>query len=202
MIARLTGLPERSLRKVIRSYGLEVRGKPVRRKTGKSFQQVGFFFQSKNRKEAAALAALCVAMKAVPREPMRYDVKGLPGLYYGERLCAVHEFFRQQVPEARFPLERTISMVTLLGQGEQLRCASCVGCKAITLIEPGSLATPICCFCEEQSSKKYAKQIAAAVAGMLERGCDLKARGNAQFSLSFVSQALSWTKIGSDDDSP
>lgn len=145
-IRNWTGLSDDRIRKLYRSYAQHPGH--VARPRGKSPQQAAFFLRSPRlQQETALLASVCCLLGALPHKSTLRAGSALPGVVRGELLCQAFEAYRTLVPAARISFEHMIFLVGALGQGEELRLASCCECGALLVTERIALREVRCASC-------------------------------------------------------
>ena len=144
-IRLFTGLTEARVRKLYRSYVREEN--PVRRRRGRSPRQAAFFLG------AAAVAndtrTLAAALTLFGAIRVRPDLRQIPGLEHGHRLCDAYQTYRQVVSEPLIDFEHGELLAHSLACGEELRSVACRSCGALNVLERNTRASRRCCACPE-----------------------------------------------------
>jgi hypothetical protein len=161
-IRHWTGLTDDRIRKLYRSY---VRSEPasgVRRRRGRSPQQVGFFVRSRlAQQETAALASMlsmCGLVVAGPSETGAVEVapaavrdggRTLPSLQRGERLCIAFDTYRRTAGQPLISFEHAVFLATTLAAGQELCALRCAACGSLGVVDPVALRAQPCLDCGE-----------------------------------------------------
>ena len=146
-----TGLSDDRIRKLYRSYLAEGGGsRPVRHR-GKSPQRITVFLRSpRMRQEASLLASLCRLLGALPETPAA--ALPIPSLARAQLLCHAYEAYRALLGEPLLGFEHAVCLLTALSRGDELRCAPCIGCGALLVVDRWSLQSPQCATCGQPAT--------------------------------------------------
>jgi hypothetical protein len=134
-ISRWTGLPERRIRRLQRTYGIQTGG-TLKRPRGRSPYRVEFLLRSPRvRKEAVGFARLC-RDAGVLAGRFSDDARSMrPGIVKGESLCGVFEAFKIACPDPTMTIEQAFLLVTALLCGEEIDLTACASCQEIAIID-------------------------------------------------------------------
>jgi hypothetical protein len=135
-ISRWTGLPERRIRRLQRSYGVGTSGSAPKRPRGRSPYRIELLLRSpRMRKEALALARSCRDAGILSAD-LGYAARTMqPDLDKGERLCSVFETFKSNSPDSIITIEQMFLLVAALSRHEEIDLALCVGCGQAAIID-------------------------------------------------------------------
>jgi hypothetical protein len=97
------------------------------------------------RDEAGALAAICVALGAIPLTPIPNARRDFPGLRSGELLCHAYGMFRRVVGTSLITLEHALMLATMIAQGTQLQIGHCPYCAGTVIVRPLEGHSPYVC---------------------------------------------------------
>jgi hypothetical protein len=147
-ISRWTGLPERRIRRLQRSYGVGTAGAAPRRPRGRSPYRIESLLRApRMRKEALALARLCRDAGLLPAE-LGYAARTMqPDLDKGERLCSVFETFKSISPDSIITIEQMFLLVAALSRHDEIDLALCVGCGQAAIVDRLQVAPQRCESC-------------------------------------------------------
>ena len=132
-IRQCTGLSDDRIRKVYTTYFRNTGQAGVRRRRGKSPQQVGLFVKSpQNQLEATTLVALFCASLL-----LRIDGDGRvhacwprPDVEYGHRVCRAFETYLLLHPKPALSFEWAWNLLCSIGIHDELYLAGCQHCRA------------------------------------------------------------------------
>ena len=132
-IRECTGLSDDRIRKVYTTY-FRNDGKPaVRRRRGKSPQQIGLFVKNpQNQLESTTLVALFCASLLL-RVETNNKVRACwprPDVEYGHRVCRAFETYLLLHPRPALNFEWTWNLLRSIGTNDELYLAQCRECRA------------------------------------------------------------------------
>ena len=135
-ISRWTGLTERRIRRLQRSYGVETAGAAPKRPRGRSPYRVELLLRSPRlRQDAVALAQLCQDVGLLSFAPSD-DVRFLqPNIEKGERLCTVFEAFKSNFRQSIITIEQMFLLVAALLSREEVDLARCSACSHVAILD-------------------------------------------------------------------
>ena len=147
-IRKWTGLTDDRIRKLYRSYFMDV-SQPVTRHRGKSPQQASFFMRSPRiQQETSVLASLYCLLGVMPASFVVDKAHPIPGVARGERLCQAFEAYRALVPSSQITFEHAVLLVNALAQGDELKLCGCVDCGGLAVVDSlEDVATVRCSHC-------------------------------------------------------
>lgn len=147
-IRLFTGLTEDRVRKLYRSYLHEER--PVRRRRGRSPRQAAFFLHAPAvAHDTRALAATLTLFGAVRVRP---EMRHLPPLEHGHRLCDAYETYKNVVRTPLIDFEHGELLAHALARGDELHGVTCRACGALNVLDRSGPLTWRCCACPEPLS--------------------------------------------------
>jgi predicted Zn-ribbon and HTH transcriptional regulator len=144
-ISRWTGLPERRIRRLQRSYGVETSGAAPKRPRGRSPYRIELLLRApRMRKEALALAQLCRDAGLLSADIGYAARTKQPDFDKGERLCSVFETFKSNSPDSIITIEQMFLLVAALSRHEEIDLALCVGCGQAAIVDLLKVAPQSC----------------------------------------------------------
>jgi hypothetical protein len=147
-ISRWTGLPERRIRRLQRSYAAGTSGVAPKRPRGRSPYRIELLLRApRMRKEALALARLCRDAGILSADLGHAVVSRRPDLGRGERLCSVFETFKSISPDSIITIEQLFLLVAALSRHEEIDLALCVGCGQAAIVDRFKVAPLRCESC-------------------------------------------------------
>lgn len=150
-IRECTGLSDDRIRKVYATYFRNTGQNEVRRRRGKSPQQIGLFVKSpKNQLEATTLVALFCASLLLTVDPAN-KVRACwprPDVEYGHRVCRAYETYRLLHPNAALSFEWAWNLLRNIGMNDELYLAQCRACRARYVQDAYALDRRTCPSCE------------------------------------------------------
>jgi hypothetical protein len=165
-ISRWTGLTERRIRRLQRSYGVETAGTAPKRPRGRSPYRVELLLRApRMRKEAVAAARLCWGAGLLSSDPGDGARRMQPDIEKGERLCGVFEAFKSAFPDSIITIEQSFLLVAALSSREEIELAHCLGCGQVAIVDRLQVAPQRCGSCgrvlcsEANSHPAYAARI-------------------------------------------
>ena len=132
-ITECTGLSDDRIRKLYGTYFQSGAGPRVRRRRGKSPQQVQFFVKNPlNQLEATTLVALFAAnlLIRVDAKHRMHPCWPRPDVEYGHRLCRAYETYQLLHPSPKLSFEWAWALLQHVTRNEELYLATCAGCHA------------------------------------------------------------------------
>jgi hypothetical protein len=131
-IRECTGLSDDRIRKVYTTYFRDTGRPTVRRRRGKSPQQVGLFVKCpQNQLEATTLVALYCAslLLRVDRANRVHASWPRPDVEYGHRVCRAYETYVLLHDNAVLSFEWAWNLLRNIGEGGELYLAACRHCR-------------------------------------------------------------------------
>ena len=150
-IRECTGLSDDRTRKVYTTYFRDTGHSTVRRRRGKSPQQVGLFVKCpRNQLEATTLVALYCAslLLRVDGTDRVHACWPRPDVEYGHRVCRAYETYRLLHPEAALSFEWARNLLQCISQNDELYLAACGYCDARYVQDAYALDNKTCPACE------------------------------------------------------
>lgn len=150
-IRECTGLSDDRIRKLYGTYFRD-RGKlRVRRRRGKSPQQIGLFVKNpQNQLETTTLVALFLAgllLRTDDRHRL-YPCWPRPDVEYGHRLCRAYETYLLAHPQPRLSFEWAWGLLQNLSKNDELCLTRCDRCAASYVRDAYALDPGNCPSCE------------------------------------------------------
>ena len=147
-ISRWTGLPERRIRRLQRSYGVGPSAGALKRPRGRSPYRIELLLRApRMRQEALALARLCRDVGILSADSCYAARTMQPDLDKGERLCRVFETFKSISPDSIITIEQMFLLVAALSGREEVALALCEGCGRDAIIDLLQAAPQSCANC-------------------------------------------------------
>ena len=150
-IRECTGLSDDRIRKVYATYFRNTGGAAVKRRRGKSPQQIGLFVKCpKNQLEATTLIALFCAslLLRVDGSNTVHTCWPRPDVEYGHRLCRAFETYVLLHPDACLSFEWAWNLLQRIGSNEELYLAVCRSCRGRYVQDAYALDKRVCPSCE------------------------------------------------------
>ncbi|MDH4109934.1 MAG: flagellar transcriptional regulator FlhC [Gammaproteobacteria bacterium] len=150
-IRECTGLGDDRIRKLYGTYFRDRPGLRVRRRRGKSPQQVAHFVKNpRNQLEATTLVALFCASLLLRVDPGRrlHPCWPRPDVEYGHRLCRAYETYRLLHPAATLSFEWAWNLLQNVSKTDELYLAACGRCGSSYVQDSYALDTATCPSCE------------------------------------------------------
>ena len=132
-ITECTGLSDDRIRKLYGTYFRVGAGARVRRRRGKSPQQVQFFVKNPlNQLEATTLVALFAAnlLIRINAEHRVHPCWPRPDVEYGHRLCRAYETYQLLHTAPKLSFEWAWALLQHISRNDELYLARCAGCNA------------------------------------------------------------------------
>lgn len=150
-IRECTGLSDDRIRKLYATYFRNAGTRPVKRRRGKSPQQVTRFVKNpRNQLEATTLVALFCASLV-----LRIDAKNRihacwprPDVEYGHRVCRAFETFQLLHRSPALSFEWAWNLLQNISKNDELYLARCKRCTATYVQDAYALDRAICPSCE------------------------------------------------------
>ncbi len=150
-IKQCTGLSDDRIRKVFSTYFRKGNGKTVRRRRGKSPQQVTRFVKNPgNQLQATTLVGLFCASLLVRTDSER-KVSACwprPDVEYGHRVCRAYETYLLLHPHARLSFEWAWNLLQNICFNDELYLAQCRECSGVYIQDSYALDYKQCPGCE------------------------------------------------------
>jgi hypothetical protein len=150
-IKECTGLSDDRIRKLYATYFRNAGDRTIRRRRGKSPQQVGPFVKNPhNQLEATTLVALFCAslLLRIDDENRVHACWPRPDVEFGHRVCRAFETYLQLHQNARLSFEWAWSLLKSISSNDELRLASCRDCRTIYVQDAYALDHHQCPNCE------------------------------------------------------
>lgn len=158
-IKECTGLSDDRIRKLYATYFRDTGDQTVRRRRGKSPQQVGPFVKNPlNQLEATTLIALFCAslLLRIDADNRVHACWPRPDVEYGHRVCRAFETYLQLHRSARLSFEWAWTLLRSISHNDELYMASCRECRTIYVQDAYALDPQLCPGCEigRQTAKR------------------------------------------------
>jgi hypothetical protein len=150
-IKECTGLSDDRIRKLYATYFRDTGDRSVRRRRGKSPQQVGPFVKNPlNQLEATTLIALFCAslLLRIDADNRVHACWPRPDVEYGHRVCRAFETYLQLHSNARLSFEWAWTLLRSISRNDELYIASCLECRSIYVQDAYALDPQQCPSCE------------------------------------------------------
>jgi hypothetical protein len=150
-MTKCTGLSDDRIRKLYATYFRNAGDRTIRRRRGKSPQQVGPFVKNPhNQLEATTLVALFCAslLLRIDDENRVHACWPRPDVEFGHRVCRAFETYLQLHQNARLSFEWAWSLLKSISSNDELRLASCRDCRTIYVQDAYALDHHQCPNCE------------------------------------------------------
>lgn len=150
-IKECTGLSDDRIRKLYTTYFRHSGSDRVRRRRGKSPQQVGQFVKNPiNQLEATTLVALFCAslLLRIDSDNKVHACWPRPDVEYGHRVCRAFETYLQLHSNARLSFEWAWTLLRSISSNDELYLASCRDCRTIYVQDAYALDRHECPSCE------------------------------------------------------
>jgi hypothetical protein len=150
-IRACTGLSDDRIRKVYTTYFRDTGQTGVRRRRGKSPQQINLFVKSpRNQLEATTLVALFCAslLLRVDRANKVHSCWPRPDVEYGHRVCRAFETYVLLHPDPTLSFEWAWNLLQNIGRNDELFLAGCRQCKTPYVQDAYALDRRTCPSCE------------------------------------------------------
>lgn len=146
-----TGLSDDRIRKVYATYFRDSGGEPVRRRRGKSPQQITRFVKNPhNQLEATTLIALFCAslLLRIDRQNRVHACWPRPDVEYGHRVCRAFETYLLLHPKPKLSFEWAWNLLQNISRNDELYLATCRRCRAHYVQDAYALDKRTCPSCE------------------------------------------------------
>lgn len=150
-ITECTGLSDDRIRKLYSRYFCGPGRTPVRRRRGKSPQQIGHYVKTpQNRLEATTLVALYLAnlLLRIDDDNRVQPCWPRPDVEYGHRLCRAYETYLLLHPGPRLSFEWAASLLKHIARNDELVLATCDYCDAPYIQDAYALDSGRCPGCD------------------------------------------------------
>lgn len=150
-IRACTGLSDDRIRKLYATYFRDHAGPAVKRRRGKSPQQVTLFVKNPlNQLEATTLVALFAAnlLLRIGADGRVQPCWPRPDVEYGHRLCRAYESYKLLHPRPALSFEWAWNLLQTISQGDELRLSACEHCLSRYVQDAYALDTRTCPCCE------------------------------------------------------
>lgn len=156
-IKECTGLSDDRIRKIYTTYFRDTGEGRVKRRRGKSPQQVGPFVKHPlNRLEATTLIALFCAslLLRIDTANRVHACWPRPDVEYGHRVCRAFETYLLLHPRPKLNFEWAWSLLQNISKNDELLLATCTGCRTRYVQDAYALDHRICPGCEISESRQ------------------------------------------------
>ncbi len=156
-IKECTGLSDDRIRKIYTTYFRDTGEGRVKRRRGKSPQQVGPFVKHPlNRLEATTLIALFCAslLLRIDTANRVHACWPRPDVEYGHRVCRAFETYLLLHPRPKLNFEWAWSLLQNISKNDELLLATCTGCRTRYVQDAYALDHRICPGCEISKSRQ------------------------------------------------
>ena len=151
-----TGLSDDRIRKLYATYFRDAGDGSVRRRRGKSPQQVSLFVKNPvNQLEATTLVALLCAGLVLRIDEQRkvHSRWPRPGVEFGHRVCRAYEHYRMLHAEPALSFEWAWNLLKCIAWNDELYLAACRRCGGWYVQDAYALDLKICPACEIESHR-------------------------------------------------
>lgn len=152
-----TGLSDDRIRKLYATYFRDTGNRKVKRRRGKSPQQVGPFVKPLlNQLEATTLIALFCAslLLRIDSANRVHACWPRPDVEYGHRVCRAFETYLLLHPRPKLNFEWAWSLLQNISKNDELLLATCTGCRTRYVQDAYALDHRICPGCEISESRQ------------------------------------------------
>jgi hypothetical protein len=152
-----TGLSDDRIRKIYTTYFRDTGNGTVKRRRGKSPQQVGPFVKHPlNRLEATTLIALFCAslLLRIDAANRVHACWPRPDVEYGHRVCRAFETYLLLHPRPKLNFEWAWSLLQNISKNDELLLATCAGCRTRYVQDAYALDHRTCPGCEISESRQ------------------------------------------------
>lgn len=159
-----TGLSDDRIRKVYATYFRDQRGPEIRRRRGKSPQQVTLFVKNPfYQLEASTLVALFCAnlLLRIDHENAIHPCWPRPDVEYGHRLCRAFETYQLLHRRPQLSFEWTWNLLQNISKNDELVLSSCTDCNSRYVQDAYALDHHTCPSCEITRQRRGRKQATA-----------------------------------------
>lgn len=149
-IKECTGLSDDRIRKLYGTYFRDSGVNTVKRRRGKSPQQVSLFVKSPlNQLEATTLVALFSAslLLRIDTENRVHACWPRPDVEYGHRVCRAYETYVLLHGRANLSLEWAWNLLRCISRNDELFLSVCDGCRATYVQDSYALDARVCPSC-------------------------------------------------------
>ncbi len=156
-IKECTGLSDDRIRKIYTTYFRDTGNDSVKRRRGKSPQQVGPFVKHPlNRLEATTLIALFCAslLLRIDATNRIHACWPRPDVEYGHRVCRAFETYLLLHPRPKLNFEWAWSLLQNISKNDELLLATCTTCRTRYVQDAYALDHGICPGCEISESRQ------------------------------------------------
>lgn len=149
-IKACTGLSDDRIRKLYATYFRGLGQRAVKRRRGKSPQQVGRFVKNPtNQLQATTLVALFCAglLLRIDRQHSVHPCWPRPDVEYGHRLCRAYETYLLLHRKADLSFEWAWNLLQNISRNEELYLAECAHCTSVYVQDAYALDSELCPSC-------------------------------------------------------
>jgi len=150
-IRECTGLSDDRIRKVYTTYFRHTGRPAVKRRRGKSPQQIGLFVKTpQNQLEATTLVALYCAslLLRVDAQNKVHACWPRPDVEYGHRLCRAFETYLMLHPTPAISFEWSWNLLRSIARNDELYLAQCRLCRSRYVQDAYALDRRLCPSCQ------------------------------------------------------
>lgn len=150
-IRECTGLSDDRIRKVYSTYFRHTGRAAVKRRRGKSPQQIGLFVKTpQNQLEATTLVALYCAslLLRVDEQNKVHACWPRPDVEYGHRLCRAFETYLMLHPTPAINFEWSWNLLRSIARNDELFLAQCRFCRSRYVQDAYALDRRLCPSCQ------------------------------------------------------
>ena len=150
-IRECTGLSDDRIRKVYTTYFRDTGQRSVRRRRGKSPQQIGLFVKNpQNQLESTTLIALYCAslLLRVDTDNKVHPCWPRPDVEYGHRVCRAFETYQLLHPRPALSFEWAWNLLRNISMNDELYLAQCRHCRSRYVQDAYALDRRRCPSCE------------------------------------------------------
>ena len=152
-----TGLSDDRIRKLYTTYFRDTGEGNIKRRRGKSPQQVGPFVKHpRNQLEATTLIALFCAslLLRIDAANRVHACWPRPDVEYGHRVCRAFETYLLLHPRPKLSFEWAWSLLQSISKNDELLLATCDGCRASYVQDAYALDRRICPSCDMSQARE------------------------------------------------
>lgn len=156
-IKECTGLSDDRIRKLYVTYFRDAGPVSVRRRRGKSPQQIGRFVKNPhNQLQATTLASLFCSGLLLRIDPSNrvHPCWPRPNVEYGHRVCRAFETYLLLHPAPQLSFEWAWNLLQNLSRNDELYLAECKSCRALYVQDAYALDHHTCPSCELSRNRR------------------------------------------------
>jgi len=156
-IRACTGLSDDRIRKIYNTYFRDTGNDKVKRRRGKSQQQIGPFVKHPlNQLEATTLISLFCAslLLRIDKANRVHPCWPRPDVEYGHRVCRAFETYLLLHAQPKLSFEWAWSLLQNISKNDELLLATCAGCQTSYVQDAYALDHRTCPSCEISQSRE------------------------------------------------